>query len=339
MTTNEETISKKNKYRRDKPWDIDGIDHWKVERHLPDDSPACLVDESSFSTLFPKYRETYLKEVWPDVEQILKEHHIKAELDLVEGSMQVKTRKKTWDPYIIIKARDLIKLLARSVPLPQAKRILEDEMFSDLIKMSGLVKNRERLVKRRQRLVGPNGSTLKAIELLTNCYVLVQGQTVAVMGSIKGLKRVRLIVEECMKNVHPVYHIKELMIRRELENDPQLKNESWDRFLPQFKKRNLKRKKIKIEKKKRSLFPPEQTPRKEDLMLESGEWFVNETARQSNKRASKMEEQQNKTAKKRSERQEEFVPPSEEKPKKKKKTEKKDIETANLIEKLKKKKK
>ena len=117
------------------------------------------------------------------------------------------------------------------------------------------------------------------------------------MGPYKGLKEVRRIVLDCMKNIHPIYHIKELMIKRELAKDPQLANESWDRFLPKFKKHNVKSKKpsapdVKAAAKKvYTPFPPPQQPSKMDLQLESGEYFLKaheKDAREAKKRKEKV---------------------------------------------------
>ncbi|CAH2277920.1 KRR1 small subunit processome component homolog isoform X1 [Pelobates cultripes] len=289
-------------------------DGWKEEPFTKDDNPRGLLEESSFATLFPKYREAYLKECWPLVQKALNESFVKAELDLIEGSMTVTTTKKTFDPYVIVRARDLIKLLARSVPFEQAVRILQDDMACDIIKIGSLVRNRERFIKRRQRILGPKGSTLKALELLTSCYIMVQGNTVSAIGPFSGLKEVRKVVLDTMKNIHPIYNIKALMIKRELAKDPELRSKSWERFLPKFKHKNVsKRKEPKNKniKKEYTPFPPPQPESQIDKELASGEFFLKE----SQKRRKKLEEIKVKQAEAVSKRQEErnkaFIPPKE----------------------------
>ncbi|KAI1007189.1 KRR1 small subunit processome component [Podosphaera aphanis] len=337
-------------HKKDKPWDTEDIDKWKIEKFTPEDNlGGTFAEESSFATLFPKYREVYLREAWPLITRSLEKYGIGCQLDLVEGSMMVKTTRKTYDPAAILNARDLIKLLARSVPAPQAIKILEDGIACDIIKIRNLIRNKERFVKRRQRILGPNGTTLKALELLTECYILVQGNTVAAMGPYKGLKEIRRIVVDCMANIHPIYHIKELMIKRELQKDPELVGESWDRFLPHFQKRNLSKRRVPLKvtdksKKIYTPFPPPQQKSKIDLQIESGEYFLGKQAKERAAREERLEKQKEKKAEKLKDREKEFIPLPEEgekagKKKKRKQDKISDDEDARKVKKAKKKSK
>ena len=159
---------------------------WKIDPFKPEDNKqGAFLEESSFATLFPKYREKYLREVWSAVTKALEPHvcpshlpsptnqtnvpngqGVTCTLDLIHGSMSVRTTRKTYDPYIILKARDLIKLLARGVTVTQAVKILDDTVACDIIKIGNIVSNKERFVKRRQRIIGPDGSTLKVRAVL-----------------------------------------------------------------------------------------------------------------------------------------------------------------------------
>jgi ribosomal RNA assembly protein len=135
-----------------------------------------------------------------------------------------------------------------------------------------------------------------------------------------------------MKNIHPVYHIKTLMIKRELakveleipsflissstvSQDPALVNEDWSRFLPTFKKKNLsKRQKPHIVREKRSYtpFPPAPVPSKIDLQLDSGEYFLHQNEIKERKVAEKKIISKEKSKEKKLERERLYEAPSEE---------------------------
>ena len=243
----------------------------------------------------------------------LKQYGIHIECNYSNSVLTVQTTDKTWDPYAIIKSRDMMRLIARYVPFEQASKVMQDEVFSDIIEIgkTQVARNQVRFIKRRARLIGPNGVTLRAIELLTKCYVLVYGRTVCVIGPMQGINTVRNIVLDCMRNIHPIYALKKLMVMNELQKNEKLKTQRWNRFLPSFRKikrtglssdsklngmqknnnsktlAQIKKKMQKKRNKKYTPFPPAPTPSKIDIAMESGEYWNNNWRKENLKRVKK----------------------------------------------------
>jgi len=249
-----------------------------------------LTEVSTFEVMFPKYREAYLKEAEKYIKKALDAQKLAVFFDYANSTATVSTTNRTKDPYAVINGRDVMKLVARGVPLEKAARLFEDGVSCDIIQINDLVKNKTTFIKRKERLLGPNGNTVKSLELLTDCHIQPQGNTVAAIGDYKRLRDVRRVVLKCMENVHPIYELKRLMVIRELEKDPNLKNESWDRYLPQYKKTHSGKAKKGARKENRASTGelPQQEPRKIDREMETGKYFT---------KASKKERKEGKTDK------------------------------------------
>lgn len=98
--------------------------------------------------------------------------------------------------------------------------------------------------------------------------------------------------------------------------DPELASENWERFLPNFKKRTLSKRKKPLKvtdksKKPYTPFPPPQEKSKIDLQIESGEYFLGKQAKERAIKEQREEKQRDKQAEKKMARQKEYIPPQE----------------------------
>ncbi|KAI9186399.1 hypothetical protein LWI28_016841 [Acer negundo] len=271
----EKAMNKKHKGKHDKPkpWDDDtNIDLWNTEKFDPSWNEGGMLEVSSFSTLFPQYREKYLQEAWPMVKAALKESGVACELNLLKYSMTkcnvTSSRSATWSA---IRNNKGTRFAFPVSSTSKASAIMPENRRQCISKWQNRVRNNNEpnddgdswvlVTGRRQHLVGPNSSTLKALEILTGCYILVQGI--------------------------------QLLLWVHLE-------------------KNVKQKKVQSkEKKPYTPLPPPPQPSKIDKLLESGEYFLSDKKKESKKWQEKQEKQAEKTADNKRKGEAAFIPPEE----------------------------
>ncbi|EJW04243.1 hypothetical protein EDEG_01475 [Edhazardia aedis USNM 41457] len=210
---------------------------FKVPEFNDDDYKDEFTEQSEFTVVFPDWRKQYIKDKQEKIEELLTEKKLKLEVNYEDKILKVLTTNKTRDPYIIIKGRDFINLISRGAVFEEATKIFNDNVFCEVINIKQLAKSSNKAVfqNRKHRLEGKNGDTIKALQLLTKTYITMEGKSLCVVGKYKGINEVSDIVEKVFQNQHPVYLLKRLLAKRELENDKEIKDQDWTRLLPEVR--------------------------------------------------------------------------------------------------------
>ncbi|KAF9764382.1 KRR1 small subunit processome component like protein [Nosema granulosis] len=226
-----------------------------------------FAEENKFKCLFPAYREKYIDQTSSYIKMALERKKLSCEINLKDRFIEVSTNKKTRDPFIFIKGCEFIKLVCKCVEVEIAMKVLGDDYCGELIDIRKMVKSEKVFEKRRDRLIGKDSVTLNALKVLTDCYILVAGKVVAVVGSYEGLTTAKHVITGCMNNIHPVFEIKKMIIKKKLSEDPTKKDEDWSKYLPEMKKTHQK----KTKRKEKATEPKD---KKKKSKIETGECFV-----------------------------------------------------------------
>lgn len=227
-----------------------------------------FLEVSSFEVMFPKHRTAYFQSIEKYAVKACEVKKILLEIDYDATLLRVSTTQATRDPFIILKAFELIQLLGRSFLLESAIKVLDDGFTSEIIPVHMLCASQSIFERRRQRIANPK--VLKSLELITKCTILISNKTACILGTYKGVNQAKKVIIACFENIHPAFELKRLIIKNKLLDEN--KEGDWDRLLPKIKKTHSKTKKSIT--RVGGALPEEIKDRKADEEMNTGVFFT-----------------------------------------------------------------
>jgi ribosomal RNA assembly protein len=86
------------------------------------------------------------------------------------------------DPVMALKAKDIVQAIGRGFSEERAFRLLDDEVYLEVLDIKDFARSRARVEQIRGRLIGTRGKTRRIIEELTSVDVSIMGHTVSLIG-------------------------------------------------------------------------------------------------------------------------------------------------------------
>gem|GEM_PF-99986 len=118
--------------------------------------------------------------------KIQKETSTKIEINS-DGEVIIKRKITTENPLKQLKARDIIKAIARGFSPEKAFLLLKQENYLEVINLSEYVSDKS-LKRIRSRIIGKEGKSRKIISKLTKTEIVIYGKTVSIIGKIQNIQ-------------------------------------------------------------------------------------------------------------------------------------------------------
>ncbi|MFO7872630.1 MAG: KH domain-containing protein [Candidatus Undinarchaeales archaeon] len=130
------------------------------------------------------------------VKRIEKETNTKVKIDSELNEVVISETDES-DPFLLWKARDVIKAIGRGFSPKKAFRILEENADLKIINLKDyLGKSKSTQVRIKGRIIGKEGKSKKKIQDLTNTDIVIHGHTVAIIGFPVGLEIAMRAIEK-----------------------------------------------------------------------------------------------------------------------------------------------
>ncbi len=136
--------------------------------------------EFSYELKIPKDRVAVLIGVKGQVKKSLEDHtKVKIDVDSKEGEVTLTGK----DSLALYSLREVIKAIGRGFNPEIAQLLLKQDYSLELIQIQDYVKNKNHIQRLRGRVIGAGGKARATIEQLTECFIVIYGKTIGIIGT------------------------------------------------------------------------------------------------------------------------------------------------------------
>lgn len=111
------------------------------------------------------------------------EETLKCKIELSENDVLI-----NGEPYDEYNAKNVIQAFARGFELKKALRLLNEDVFFQMINLKDVFKSRDQLMRIKARIIGEEGRAKEYIESVSGADIAVFGGTVSTIGTVDELK-------------------------------------------------------------------------------------------------------------------------------------------------------